>query len=231
MFEPSSVGRVLARGSVEEGTNCMTNAVLAKLRAFVTGAPIEECELCAQAISLEHEHLLEPDARRVFCACPSCATLFSQHQERQGARYLRVQRRASRLAGLSIDNATWSDLGVPVGLAYFTMRSRTGEVVATFPGRSGIIESFVPLKAWSALERRFPELKSVLPDVEALLVRRTSRPRDYFHASVDHCYELAELLREADAPVSSPELAVVQGFFERLDVEAGPKRHSRRPAS
>ncbi|RYZ03431.1 MAG: hypothetical protein EOO73_27945 [Myxococcales bacterium] len=209
----------------------MTNAVLAKLRAFVTGAPIEECELCAEAISVDHEHLLEPDARRVFCACRSCAALFSEQQERQGARYLRLQRRAARLGGLSIDDASWADLRVPGGLAYFTMRSRTGEVVATFPGRSGIIESFVPLKAWSLLERRFPVLKSVLPDVEALLVRRTSRHQDYFQASVDHCYELAELLRGAEVPVSSPELAAVQGFFERLDVEAGQKRHSRRPTA
>jgi hypothetical protein len=209
----------------------MTSAVLAKLRAFVTGAAIEECELCAESISVEHEHLLEPDARRVFCACPSCAALFCREQERQGARYLRLQRRAARLVGLSIDDASWSALSVPVGLAYFTTRSRTGEVVATFPGRSGIIESFVPLKAWSALERRFPVLKSVLPDVEALLVRRTSRHQDYFQASVDHCYELAELLRGADAAVHSPELSVVQGFFERLDVEAGHERHSRRPST
>lgn len=209
----------------------MPNAVLAKLRAFVTGTSIEECELCAESIAVEHEHLLEPDARRVFCACPSCAALFSQEQERQGARYLRLQRRAARLVGLSIDDASWADLSVPVGLAYFTMRSRTGEVVATFPGRSGLIQSFVPLKAWSALERRFPVLKSVLPDVEALLVRRTSRHQDYFQASVDHCFELAELLREAEAPISSPELAVVQGFFERLEVQAGQKRHSRRPSA
>ena len=87
------------RGSGEQGTSCMTNAVLAKLRAFVTGTAIEECELCAETISVEHEHLLEPDARRVFCACTSCAALFSEEQQRQGARYLRLQRRAARLVG------------------------------------------------------------------------------------------------------------------------------------
>src|SRR5262245_19129171 len=121
----------------------MTNAVLSKLRAFVTGTPIEECELCAQTISVEHEHLLEPDARRVFCACRECAALFSQEQEQRGARYLRVERRAARIQHLDLDDATWAELGVPGGLAFFTTRARTGEVVATFPGRSGIIESFV----------------------------------------------------------------------------------------
>jgi len=211
----------------------MTNAVLAKLRAFVTGSPIEECELCAESISVDHEHLLEPDARRVFCACRACASLFSQEQQRQGARYLRVQRRAARLPEVEIDDAAWADLGVPVGLAFFTMRSRTAEVVATFPGRAGIIESFVPLRAWSELERRFPVIKGILPDVEAFLVRRTSRHQDYFQVSVDHCYELSSLLREADAPMSSPELSVVQNFFVRLDEQThgGQSRHSKRPGA
>lgn len=207
----------------------MTNAVLAKLRAFVTGTPIEECELCAQAISAEHQHLLEPEARRVFCACPACAALFAQEQHRQGARYLRVDRRAARLLELDIDDASWGDLGVPVGLAFFTTRSRTGEVVATFPGRAGIIESFVPLKAWSDLEHRFPFLKRILPDVEALLVRRNSRHQDYFQVSIDHCYELSGLLRSTEAPLSSPELGVVQSFFNRLDEQSSQGRHSRRP--
>jgi hypothetical protein len=209
----------------------MTNAVMAKLRAFVTGTSLEECELCADVISVEHEHLLEPEARRVLCACAACAQLLSQEQERQGARYLRVERRAARLDELSIDDGTWSDLGVTAGLAFFTMRSKTGEVVATFPGRAGIVESFVPLKTWSELERRFPVLKGILPDVEALLVRRSSRHQDYLQVSIDHCYELSGLLRSSEAPVSSPELAVVQGFFERLNEQDGRRSHSRRPSS
>jgi hypothetical protein len=207
----------------------MTNAVLAKLRAFVTGTPIEECELCAQAIAVEHEHLLEPEARRVLCACPACAALFVQEQHRQGARYLRVDRRAARLHEVEIDDDTWSELGVPVGLAFFTTRSRTGEVVATFPGRAGIIESYVPLKTWSDLEHRFPLIKGVQPDVEALLVRRSARHQDYFRVSIDHCYELSGLMRASDAPLSSPELSVVQIFFSKLDEQAGQRRHSRRP--
>ena len=209
----------------------MTNAVLAKLRSFVTGTPVEECELCAQTIATEHEHLLEPEARRVFCACGACAQLFVEEQRQKGARYLRVQRRAARLAGLAFDDAVWAELSVPVGLAFFTTRSRTGEVVATFPGRVGLIESFVPLKAWSQLERNFAALKSILPDVEALLVRRTPRHQDYFQVSIDHCYELSGLLRSSDAPLSSPELGVVQAFFERLDEQAGQRGHSRRPGS
>lgn len=208
----------------------MTNAVLAKLRAFVTGASIEECELCAGSIAHEHEHVLEPDARRVFCACKACAELFVQEQERQAPRYLRVERRAARLPGMDIDDAIWSELGVPIGLAFFTVRSRTGEVVATYPGKSSIVETFVPLRAWSELERRFPVLQRLLPEVEALLVRRTSRHRDSFQVSIDHCFELASLLRQADT-FPSPEASLVQSFFVRLDEQTAQRRHSRRPSA
>jgi hypothetical protein len=211
----------------------MTNAVLAKLRAFVAGTPVEECELCAQTITVEHEHLLEPEARRVFCACGACAQLVVEEprEERKSARYLRVERRALRLPELDFDDVIWAELTIPVGLAFFTTRSRTGEVVATFPGRAGLIESFVPLKAYSELERRFPVLKDIAPETEALLVRRTLRHQDYFRVSIDHCYELADLLRGTDAPLSSPELAAVQAFFIGLDdkAEADQRRHSRKP--
>lgn len=213
----------------------MTNAVLAKLRAFVAGTPVEVCELCAGAITAEHEHLLEPDARRVFCTCGACALSVDvsprESEDQRRARYLRVERRALRLRELELDDAIWAELNVPVGLAFFTMRSRTGEIVATFPGRAGLIESFVPLKAYSSLERRFPVLKGIAADVEALLVRRTLRHQDYFRVSIDHCYELVGLLRGSDAPLSSPELAAVQSFFSSLDERTDQKRHSRRPGS
>jgi hypothetical protein len=207
----------------------MTSAVLGKLRALVTGTQVEECELCAESIGAEHHHLLEPDARRVLCACESCASLFLRQEHRPRAQYLRVERRAARLSEVEIDDEIWADLGVPVGLGFFTTRNPGAEVVATFPGRSGIIEAFVPLKAWSELERRFPVLRRMLPDVEALLVRRSARHRDYFLVSIDHGYELCGLLRGSDAPLSSPELAAVQRFFERLDGQTGRRSHSRRP--
>ncbi len=207
----------------------MTSAVLGKLRALVKGTLVEECELCASTLGAEHEHLLEPGARRVLCACASCASAFLREEQRRGAQYLRVERRAARLHELQIDDETWAGLGVPVGLAFFTTRSPSAEVVATFPGRAGIIEAFVPLKAWSELERRFPVLRRMLPEVGALLVRRSARHRDYFLVSIDHAYDLCGLLRGSDAPLSPPELGAVQRFFERPDAQTGRRAHSRRP--
>jgi hypothetical protein len=209
----------------------MTNAVLAKLRALVTGTAIEECELCACTISTEHAHLLEPEARRVLCACPECASLHAREQHRPQPRYLRVERRAVKVNELELDDHTWAELGVTASLAYFTTRHRTGEVVATFPGRAGLIEAFVPLRAWSELERRFPVLTAILPEVEALLVRRTSRHREAFRVSIDHCYELASLLRSSELPLAAPELPSVQAFFAGLERAHEPNRHSRRPSA
>jgi hypothetical protein len=205
----------------------MTNAVLAKLRALMTGAVASECELCACSMPTEHAHLLELEARRLVRACPDCASLHAREQQRQGPRFLRVERRAVRVPELDFDDYTWADLGVTATLAYFTARHRTGEVVATFPGRAGLIESFVPLRVWGELERRHPVLKAILPEVEALLVRRTSRHRDAFRVSIDHCYELSSLLRSAEAPSAHPDAASVQAFFTRL--ESAPSRPSHRP--
>jgi hypothetical protein len=205
----------------------MPQAVLRKLRAFVLGSPIEECELCASAVSAEHEHLLEPDARRVYCACETCAHAASTPSA--GARYLRVERRAVRLDDIDIDDVTWSSLGVASGLGFFTTSSRTREVVATFPGRAGLVESFVPLRAWTRLEARFPALVKIEPDVEALLVRRTSRHRDYFHVSIDRCYELTELIRAFPTNSAWEELSTVQNLFDSFERLTNPKRHSRRP--
>jgi hypothetical protein len=207
----------------------MSHAVLRKLRAFVLGSPVVECELCAGDVTAEHEHLLEPDARRVYCACEACAR--AANAPATGARYLRVERRAVRLGDIDIDDVAWSSLGVASELAFFTTSSRTREVVATSPGRAGLVESLVPLRAWARLEARFPALVKITPDVEALLVRRTSRHRDYFHVSIDRCYELTELVRAFPSSSAWGELSAVQNLFESFERLTNPRRHSRRPGS
>lgn len=206
----------------------MPSAMLAKLRALVTGASNEECELCARVITSEHEHLLEPDARRVLCACAACAARLSPSWPRPGARYLKVESRVAALDELQIDEGAWAELQVPASLGFFAVRSRTAEVVATFPGRAGLIETFVPLKAWGALERQFPVLKSLLPDVEGLLFRRVARQRRYLRASIDHCYELASLLRESGVQGVAHDAPAVQVFFDRLERSTG-RAHAPRP--
>jgi hypothetical protein len=55
--------------------------------------------------------------------------------------------------------------------------------------------SFVGEEAWSMLILNNPELADLAPDVEALLVNRTKRRREYYRVSIDHCFALVGLIR------------------------------------
>ena len=197
----------------------MTDTTLATLRAFV--APrvrAERCELCSLSLPSEHEHVFDPKAARLRCACPACALLFSGAS---GDRPRRIDSFARRLTALELDDATWQKLGVPVGLAFFWLRGASLDAVASLPGRAGVVESVVPSPLWEALASEHPEVGALSPDVEALLVRRTPGHRDYFRASIDHCFRLAGLLRSKEGPLSGPEPALVDEFFAELDTLSG----------
>jgi hypothetical protein len=79
--------------------------------------------------------------------------------------------------------------GVPVGLAFFSRRAASNQAVASLPGRAGVVESSLPEALWNALGERHAVLRSLAPDVEALLVRRMPGHKDYFHTSIDHCFD------------------------------------------
>jgi hypothetical protein len=196
----------------------MTNAVLSKLRALVRGVETAACEQCGQALAASEAPVLQPEARRLLHVCLACADALSR--QGSGVRYLRVQRRAVRLTGFQLPSRIWRELEVPVGLAFFRVRAASGEVLVTFPGRAGLIEAFAPLRAWRHLEQLNLDLCSLRPDVEALLVRRTSRHCDYFRVSMDYCYELSSLVRSLESTAlnaASPELPAVESFFQRLE--------------
>ena len=38
----------------------------------------ERCELCSAPLAHEHQHLIEPQTRRLVCACDPCALLFDR---------------------------------------------------------------------------------------------------------------------------------------------------------
>ena len=62
--------------------------------------------------------------------------------------------------------------------------------MAYYPGPAGATESLLPLDAWEALVSQNPPLQKLQPDVEALLVNRAGKARNYFIAPIDKCYEL-----------------------------------------
>ena len=202
----------------------MTEATLTLLRRF--SAPrerVERCELCAAPLALAHDHVFDPKVARLRCACPPCALVLAGVD---GDRPRRIDSFATRLGGLELDDVTWQRLGVPVGLAFFSRRGASNQTVASLPGRAGVVESPLPEALWNALGERHVVLRSLAPDVEALLVRRMPGHKDYFHTSIDHCFRLAGLIRAEPGPLSGPEPRVIDDFFAELDRIAGVSSRS-----
>lgn len=166
---------------------------LAALRRFAAPRPARErCELCGAALADDHEHLLEPAARRLVCACTPCAILFNH---RGGSRYRRVPRRVEHLAGLRLSDLQWEGFGLPIALAFFLHSTPAGRVVAVYPSPAGATESALPLDAWEEFVAENPSLRGLEPDVEALLVNRVGSARDAFRVGIDQCYRLAGIIR------------------------------------
>ena len=164
----------------------------AALRRFVRErAPAERCELCGAALPAEHQHLVEPDTRRLVCSCEACAILFSE----TNLRYRRVPRRARALPGFQIADSQWDSLLIPIGLAYFFYSTPAARVVAFYPSPAGATESLPEPSTWEELARDNPALAALEPDVEALLVNRLGGARAYYIAPIDECYKLVGLIR------------------------------------
>ena len=190
------------------------------LRRFLREPPgVERCDLCALALGAAHDHLVDPGARELKCACRACAILFSAPD---GGRFKRVTPRAERLADLTIDEGAWERLAIPIGLAFFLRNGVTGRVTALYPSPAGATESLLALDAWGAIVAANPRLADLEADVEALLVHRLDGARgrapEGFVVSVDRCYELVGLLRRHWRGLSGgPEAgAAIEAFFERL---------------
>ena len=129
----------------------------------------ERCELCSADLADDHEHLMEPAARRLLCSCTPCAILFSH---RGGSKYRRVPRRVEDMAHLRLTDMQWEVFGLPIALAFFLYSGPAGRMVAVYPSPAGATESALPLEAWEELVAENAELRNLEPDVEALLVNR-----------------------------------------------------------
>lgn len=167
---------------------------LAKLREFAREKPVvERCELCSATLHPQHSHLVEPATRRLLCACEPCSILFSARG--LSARYARVPRNGRFLADFEMSDAEWESLMIPINMAFFFHSSPSGKVVAIYPSPAGATESLLTLENWEAITEKNPRLKSMEPDVEALLVNRVSADPEYFIAPMDQCYKLVGLIR------------------------------------
>jgi hypothetical protein len=189
---------------------------LASLRNFVRKSPeLERCDLCAAALAQEHQHLVDPEAHRLFCVCGACAILFGSSGE---TKYRRVPREVRALSGFVLSDQAWSSLGIPIGLAFIYKSSASDQVLAVYPSPAGPTEASVDQESWSDVLLENPILSKLTPDIEALLINRMNGSREYFRAPIDECYKLTGIVRKYWRGFSGGEEGwnQVASFFDRL---------------
>lgn len=199
------------------------SGVAALRRLLREREPEERCELCGRPIEPHpgHEHLLDPQSRMVRCACGPCALLFPAEARK---RYLRVPRRVLRLDDEALSDAQWEQLAIPVGMAFVYVAGNDGRPRAFYPSPAGAMESQLGLDGWDAIVAANPILRTLLPDVEALLVNRLGTTREHYVAPIDRCYELVGLVRIHWRGLSGGVEAWerIAAFFAALRAEASP---------
>ena len=175
----------------------------------------ERCELCALPVASEHLHLFDRKHRTIVCACDACGTLFGLIDVET---YRRIHPSVRRLSHITMDDASWSSLGVPVGLAFLS-RTTSGEVLAAYPGPAGATMAGVNRDAWNSVVARHPDLQDLEPDVEAWLVNRIAAEPLQYRVSIDHCYRLAGLVRSRWTGIGGgpPVAEAIAQFFQALD--------------
>jgi hypothetical protein len=167
----------------------MAQAPIAALRGFVRPRePEERCDTCGAGLTEQHGHTFDPVSRRIRCACDPCEILY-------GGEYRPIPRRIRVLRDFVISDAQWDDLMIPISLAFFSHSTPLNRMFALYPGPAGAAESLLRLEAWEEISAANPELRSLQPDVEALLVNRVGAAREYFIVPIDECYRLVGLIR------------------------------------
>ncbi|HSK56413.1 MAG TPA: DUF5947 family protein [Jiangellales bacterium] len=150
--------------------------------------------MCAEPVDDGHPHVVDLESRALLCTCRGCYLLFTdQHAQ---LRYRAVPDRYLSFPGVDIDQRQWDELQIPVGLAFLFENSVQQRTIAFYPGPAGATESELPLTAWDRVVEANPQLSVLVPDVEALLVRRTDDGRAACYlVPIDACYELVGRLR------------------------------------
>ncbi|HEY9264052.1 MAG TPA: DUF5947 family protein [Mycobacterium sp.] len=178
--------------------------VLARIRAVRT-APRpagESCEMCAEQIADEHQHVVNIEGRQLMCVCRGCYLLFTD--QHAALRYRAVPDRYLAFPDFALDRRRWDALQIPVGLAFFFRNSHLDRTVAFYPGPAGATESELDLESWNDLRAADPRVDMLADDTEALLVRvaATDTADDEQAAApvchllpIDACYEFVGRLR------------------------------------
>ena len=117
-----------------------------------------------------------------MCACRGCYLLFTP-EGAGGGHFRAVPDRYLVVPDFRLSPAQWDALQIPVSVAFFFVNSTLDRVAAFYPSPAGATESLLPLDTWDELVAAHPELATLEPDVEALLVRADRRRADGRSAS------------------------------------------------
>ena len=112
----------------------------------------------------------------------------------------------------------WEGMSFPINLAFLFYSTPNEKMMALYPSPAGATESLLPLTAWESLVAANPILGGMQHDVEALLVNRVEKTREYFLAPMDICFELVGLIRVHWRGLSGGEELwnEIAAFFARL---------------
>lgn len=178
---------------INQSSDTKNPSSIAALRRFVRPrVTVEHCDMCNAEIPDEHTHLLEPNSRKIHCACRACAILFDGEGR---TKFRRVPTRVRYLPEFNLTDLQWNDLMIPIQLAFFFNSTPDERIVALYPGPAGATESLLTLEAWNEIVAENSVLEQMQTDVEALLVNRVGKTRDYFVVPIDECYKLIGLIR------------------------------------
>lgn len=196
-----------------------------RLRKLINSDRInnDRCELCSLALSTLHQHLFDAIERKILCTCQACALLFTNQQ----TKYRAIPQRVISLPNFLLTDAQWDNLRIPIGLAFFFYNSPIDQILSLYAGPAGAIESPLDINAWQEIVNNNSILKTMQPDVEALLIKRLSDKANsslaqYYLVPIDECYKLVGIMRIYWHGLSGGQQVwqEIDNFFNRLQQRA-----------
>lgn len=188
----------MSRSTTQRVTHALRRFTLRdRQRTEARESSTERCELCATPLHSTHDHLLDPHARGVFCACSACAILFPDGATTANSaqRYVRMRSRVAALPQAAVTEHDLVLLGAPVRLAVLCPSTLHDALFMVYPSAAGPVESRARLETWRQLAAKQPELAAVRHDRDAVIADLRAPSRAALHVSLDVAYELLGTLR------------------------------------
>jgi hypothetical protein len=177
-----------------------------------------------------HRHLVDTEKRALVCACPACFLLMEQPGAEAG-RFRAVPDRYLTDPDHRLDDRAWDTLRIPVGVAFFFRNTALDRLVALYPSPAGATESELEPEAWTAVLGDTALADLVVPDLEALLLRRTGDGIVCHLVPIDICYELVGRMRLLwqGFDGGAEARAALDAFFAHVERRARPVGAEDRP--